>query len=306
MYKISRVDEDKEIKCYIGSSIDITRRLKVHKRKLKSNTHDNIHLQRSWNKYGESCFVFEVLEFVEDTSKLIERESFYIELLKTYEPYGFNICRVPNRQTGVTWSDEQKENQSKKLKNYYLTNDSPMKGRKFSDESRKKLSDSKKKLIGEKNPFYGKSHSEETKRIISEKNKGRVPTEEEKQKISLASKGEKCHFAKLIEDEVLIIKERLETGEATSEIAKDFNVTKQAISAIKEGRTWTHVTSGKVISKVPPRMGGSKLNSLEVIKIIELLKEGKTCQSIANIYGVRQETVNAIKLNRTWKQIPRN
>jgi len=36
---------------------------------------------------------------------------------------------------------------------------------------------------GEKNPFYGKSHSDETKRIISESNRGRKPTESHIQKM---------------------------------------------------------------------------------------------------------------------------
>ncbi|MBO5143016.1 MAG: GIY-YIG nuclease family protein [Clostridia bacterium] len=37
--------------------------------------------------------------------------------------------------------------------------------------------------IGEENPFYGKKHSEETKRKISEANKGRKMSEEQKEKI---------------------------------------------------------------------------------------------------------------------------
>jgi len=38
------------------------------------------------------------------------------------------------------------------------------------------LSESAKKRIGDKNPFYGKSHSEKTKKKISESNKGRKTT----------------------------------------------------------------------------------------------------------------------------------
>lgn len=41
-------------------------------------------------------------------------------------------------------------------------------------------------LPGELNPFYGKTHTEETRKIISEKNKGREITEEIRQKISKA------------------------------------------------------------------------------------------------------------------------
>lgn len=54
------------------------------------------------------------------------------------------------------------------------------------------------KFVGEKNPFYGKHHSEETRKKISEKAKGRIGynkgkhlSEETKRKISEAQKGEK-------------------------------------------------------------------------------------------------------------------
>tara|TARA_Y100000310_G_scaffold8833_1_gene9363 strand:- start:701 stop:1120 length:420 start_codon:yes stop_codon:yes gene_type:complete len=45
----------------------------------------------------------------------------------------------------------------------------------FSLETRKKMSESTSATqIGEKNPFYGKSHSAETKKKISDANKGNV------------------------------------------------------------------------------------------------------------------------------------
>jgi group I intron endonuclease len=45
---------------YVGSSKNIRRRWKEHLQKLKSNNHQNILLQRSWNKYGENNFRFEI------------------------------------------------------------------------------------------------------------------------------------------------------------------------------------------------------------------------------------------------------
>ena len=60
------------------------------------------------------------------------------------------------------------------------------------EDAKRKLADSNK---GEKNGFYGKHHSEETKRLIGEKSKGRNigrrHSEEEKRKISESHKGSK-------------------------------------------------------------------------------------------------------------------
>jgi len=47
-------------KYYIGSSNDIKGRWSEHKNDLKANRHDNDYLQKSWNKYGEENFEFEV------------------------------------------------------------------------------------------------------------------------------------------------------------------------------------------------------------------------------------------------------
>ena len=51
-------------KRYIGSSINIQRRLKEHKRNLRGGYHHNQHLQNAWNKYTD-VLIFEPLEYCE-------------------------------------------------------------------------------------------------------------------------------------------------------------------------------------------------------------------------------------------------
>lgn len=80
-------------KSYIGKSINIYDRIRVHKSTLRSGTHENEHLQRSYNKYGEDNFDFFVL--VENDnfsdSDLIEVERLYILLFQTNnELFGYN------------------------------------------------------------------------------------------------------------------------------------------------------------------------------------------------------------------------
>lgn len=67
--------------------------------------------------------------------------------------------------------------------------DGPNKGRKFTDETRQKLSEANKgKLTGEKNPFYGHTHTDETRQKLSEAGKGRKPSTETRLKMSESQK----------------------------------------------------------------------------------------------------------------------
>lgn len=80
---------------------------------------------------------------------------------------------------------------------------SGMAGKHLSDETKKKLSDLNK---GEKNHFYGRHHTEETKKMLSEKKKGKpneklkghIVTDKTRAKISLAVTGKPAHNRKAV------------------------------------------------------------------------------------------------------------
>ena len=86
-----------------------------------------------------------------------------------------------NPNYGHRWSKEVREKVSKHWKNYYLTHKSYIKGKTFeevfgeekSKELRQKISENASKRIGEKNPFYGRHHSEKTKDTIRQKRLGK-------------------------------------------------------------------------------------------------------------------------------------
>lgn len=122
-------------KIYIGSSIDIKRRWKEHKRQLDLNIHKNKYMQNSWLKYGEENFKFEVIENVYFKDKLIEREQFYVDFYKSYNRgNGYNVAVIVDapmnhrkhsdkskkimreKKLGTKWSKSQKENKSKQVK----------------------------------------------------------------------------------------------------------------------------------------------------------------------------------------------
>jgi len=65
------------------------------------------------------------------------------------------------------------------------------KGFVYTEESKKKMSESQKEKTGDKNSFYGRKHSEESKKKMSESAKNRKASEETKLKMSKLRKDRK-------------------------------------------------------------------------------------------------------------------
>jgi group I intron endonuclease len=109
IYKIQNTINNK---IYIGSSIKINTRLMNHKYALRCGKHDNEYLQNSFNKYGESNFIFETIELC-DISKLIEKENFYIEKYSSNDlKMGYNLAKVNDFRRN-TFNNEVKIKNSK-------------------------------------------------------------------------------------------------------------------------------------------------------------------------------------------------
>lgn len=87
---------------YIGSAINIYQRTRIHLWYLRKGIHTNKHLQNSFNKYGEENFEFSIIEKLEDTKQLIDKEQFYIDLLKPK----YNIRKIANSNLGLKMSIE--------------------------------------------------------------------------------------------------------------------------------------------------------------------------------------------------------
>ena len=137
---------------YVGSSNEMSKRLSNHKSLLNKNNHHNRHLQNAWNKYGSSAFVFAPVLQCSSYDLL-----FYEQLLLTRLCDLYNISRVAGTRLGVPVTKETKRKIS-----------ATKTGRKMPNEQRLKM--------------IGRKLTEQHKQAIAVGNKGRIVSEETKNK----------------------------------------------------------------------------------------------------------------------------
>jgi group I intron endonuclease len=148
-------------KCYIGQTKQkLEKRIQGHSRESKN--HKGRPFSLSITKYGIDNFVFEELEKVNSIEELNDREIFWIKELNTISPSGYNITAGGQGARMIT-TGEFSKNVSQGLKNSEKWNKT-----KNSEEYQEKI---KNKFYGY---FKGKKFSDEHKRKIWEKNKDRI------------------------------------------------------------------------------------------------------------------------------------
>lgn len=150
-------------KIYIGSAYNLHKRKLQHFNTLRNNKHKNSKLQNAYNKYGESNFEFDVLEFV-DVDKLLDCEQKWMDFFKPE----YNIIPYADRRE---FSESHRKNLSISHLGHKHTEESKIKiglaskgnkyrkGVKISDEhkekNRKALTGLKRKR-GKDNHLYGR------------------------------------------------------------------------------------------------------------------------------------------------------
>jgi group I intron endonuclease len=196
-----------EGKYYIGYSCNVKQRWQKHKSTLRCGSHCNILMQRAYEKYGSEWFDYEILQECENEEEAKNVELSYLED-KTIRDKLYNLHYNSSGGDMLTFHPdrkqiiekrvkEQKEQISKMTKEerherwgqpgvkngmYGRTHTDEVKrlysemhkgntyrlGKKASQETKEKMSVIASERLGEKNPFFGKHHSEETKQKVRE------------------------------------------------------------------------------------------------------------------------------------------
>jgi group I intron endonuclease len=162
IYKIENIVNGR---MYIGSSVDINKRINRHKNDLIENKHINCYLQRDFNKYGMSSYLFECIELCNMENLKILEQKYLDEIFsnkKYYEKYynigkdatgGDNLSNNPNRLEII-----------KKIKNGLY--------KRYNNESELDKLERRENLKGLNNPNFGKKWNKEKRDIMSMQRKG--------------------------------------------------------------------------------------------------------------------------------------
>ena len=177
IYKIINVVNNK---FYVGSAVDLKRRKTRHFSELRTGKHNNKHLQAAWDKYGESSFIFVVVEEVSESINILDVENIWLKEHVGKE-YCYNIGvdavapmlgmsgilsptfgrkRTQEELLAQSWTGRKHSEESKGKIRAWLIN------KPKSAETRAKISAS---LMGDKNFNYGKPRSDEFKEKVSKR-----------------------------------------------------------------------------------------------------------------------------------------
>ena len=212
IYRIRNLQNNK---CYVGSSVNIYGRYGLHRWLLRVGRHHSAKLQNSWNKYGETNFKLEILEFCSE-KELYERESYWMQELDSVQN-GYNSVKLTTENGKLIRIVSAETRQLISLGNL---------GKQVSLETREKL-----RLAGKKQ-FHptGWKHSDETRQKMRASNKranlGKEVSQETRDKLAKASTGRKHS-----EESKQLMSQKASTREPLSQEARD------KISKANLGRT---------------------------------------------------------------------
>lgn len=101
-------------KKYIGSTKNsFAARWRSHLHELKHNKHHSIHLQRSWNKYGEDDFEFIIVRHVLDSKEVLVEEQRWIDMINPE----FNISKKVRGNSRIVTQETIDKIKATKAKN---------------------------------------------------------------------------------------------------------------------------------------------------------------------------------------------
>lgn len=166
-------------KMYIGQSVCVKKRIRIHFYQLNKRNHNNSHLQRAFNKYGRDNFKIKILEGEIIKDNLSNKEKFWIKKYNTYKGKGYNMTpggEVLSGENNPMWGKRHSEEFRKKIGKLHRGREPSQEakdkmskaatGRELSRETRKKISKTLKNKLTDKDNPHCKTNINMVKKII--------------------------------------------------------------------------------------------------------------------------------------------
>lgn len=166
--------KSKQTKIYIGQAVNLYNRILHHQSLLRHNNHHNTFLQNLYGKYADE-FIYSII-YECSSDELTKTEKRFIN---HYLGLGYTLYNVFLDPEHPGLGYKHTEEAKKKMSEQRRGKNSPWFGKKHTEETKRKMSEAQ---TGENHSMYGKCHSDESKKKISEAGRGRVDSEETKQK----------------------------------------------------------------------------------------------------------------------------
>ena len=115
--------------------------------------------------------------------------------------------------------------------------------------------------------------------------------------------GENNPSSKLSKKQAILIIQDLLNHKSENEIAKNYNITKGTVSAIKNKRLWKDLTKNIEFDLDYKRKSRSPLTLNQVKEIIKYLLLNLSYKDISNLTGAKISAIKDIKHKRTWKDL---
>ena len=172
MFYVYKITNKVNGKVYIGKSGELEKSWRTHLAIAARGNQDPSFsiIHAAIRKYGEENFCFEIIESLDSEQESFDREAYWIADYKTNiykygSTFGYNLSDGGEGQSGFRFSEEQK----KKMSEIQSGTGNGFYGKTHTEEVKGLLS--KKRLEYHEdhpNAFLGKKHSAETKKLMSE------------------------------------------------------------------------------------------------------------------------------------------
>lgn len=150
-------------KVYVGSSVNVKRRLAAHRQHLRRGQHATAHLQASWAKHGEAAFEFKQLIVCDKKDVLFYEQRIMDGFKSNQKEFGYNKRIVVETCAGMKLTDEHKAKISAALPR------------------------------GEAHHYYGKRLCDKAYQVAADLKRGKPMADEQRAKISCTLRGKKKH-----------------------------------------------------------------------------------------------------------------